>query len=299
MPDDHRRIARALLCSLLALLFALLPALTPIVGARPIELDTADDVALPPAGLLPVAPPPRTAIVTYRVQPGDSLWSIAADFDLDVDTLRWSNPEIAQNPDLLRLGQELVILPVRGAYVTVQPGDTVARLAERWGVAPADIRSYPLNALREGEEPRPGSKLVIPHGRRAIAPAPPAPAAGYTYAWPIRGVVTQRYWAEHRAVDLGAPYGAKVYAARAGRCISASWSEIGYGYLVIVDHGDGSRAYYSHLKGAWVQPGDWVGRGDLVGEVGSTGNSTGPHVHFEIRIGGAPQNPLDFLPPAP
>lgn len=299
MPDDQRRIARASFSTLLALLFALLPALTPLAQARPVGPATLDENPSVSADAESVVPPPRTAILTYHIQPGDSLWSIAASFDLDVDTLRWSNPEIAQNPDLLSLGQELLILPVCGAYVTVQPGDTVARLAERWGVAPADISNYPLNNLAEGEELRPGARLVIPHGRQEIALAPPGPATGFTYAWPIRGVVTQRYWAGHRAVDLGAPYGAKVYAARAGRCLSATWSEVGYGYLVIVDHDDGSRAYYSHLKGAWVQPGDWVGRGDLVGEVGSTGNSTGPHVHFEIRIGGVPQNPLDFLPPEP
>ncbi len=243
--------------------------------------------------------PARTAIFTYVVQAGDTLWSIAAHFGLDVDTLRWSNPEVARNPDMLHQGQALVILPVRGAYVTVQPGDTLAGLAARWGVAPEDISNYPLNNLRPGEEPLPGTKLVIPHGRHEVNLAPPSLAEGYTYAWPIRGSITQGYSARHRAVDLGAPYGAKVYAARAGRCIAAAWSKAGYGYLVILDHGDGSRTYYGHLKGAWVSPGQWVERGGLVGEVGSTGDSTGPHVHFEIRIGGVPQNPLDYLPPEP
>jgi murein DD-endopeptidase MepM/ murein hydrolase activator NlpD len=266
----------------------------------PVDPTSFGETALSPDDNTPIVSPPRTEIVIYRVQSGDSLWSIAADFDLDVDTLRWSNPDIAQNPDLLHPDQELVVLPVQGAYVIVQPGDTVERLAERWGVAPADITNYPLNNLRDNEEPRPGTKLVIPHGRREVNLAPPDPAPGYIYAWPIRGMVTQPYSPGHRAVDLGAPYGAKVYAARAGRCVYASWSpENLYGYLVIIDHGDGTRAYYSHLKGAWVSPGDWVDRGDLVGEVGSTGNSTGPHVHFEIRIGGVPQNPMDYLPPEP
>ncbi len=240
----------------------------------------------------------RPEIITYRIKSGDTLWDIAASFDIDVDTIRWSNPAIAQNPDFLSLDAELVILPVKGAYVTVQPGDTVARLAERWGVVPDDIANYPLNKLRPGEEPRAGAKVVIPYGQLVVdLPPPGPPPAGYAYAWPIRGAVTQAYAPGHRAVDLGAPYGAKVYASRAGRVVFRQWSTDGYGFLVIVDHGDGQRTYYSHLKGAWVNVGDWIAQGDLVGEVGSTGNSTGPHVHFEIRIGGVPQNPLSLLPP--
>jgi murein DD-endopeptidase MepM/ murein hydrolase activator NlpD len=241
----------------------------------------------------------RAEIITYRIKSGDTLWDIAAEFDLDVETIRWSNPAIAQNPDMLRLGAELIILPVKGAYVTVQAGDTVEALAARWGVAPEDIANYPLNHLERGAL-RPGDKLIIPHGRLEVHLAPPGPPpAGFAYAWPIRGTVTQGYSAGHRAIDFGAPYGAKVYAARAGRVVLREWSPAGYGFLVIVDHGDGTRAYYSHLKGAWANVGDWVSRGGLVGEVGSTGNSTGPHVHFEIRIGGVPQNPLGLLPPRP
>ncbi len=280
---------------LLAALFGIVPS---PAWARPVGPDPEDVSAFVTDNWS--ASSRRTAITTYRIQPGDTLWSIAAAFDIDVDTIRWSNPAVAQNPDLVPLGTELIILPVKGAYVTVQPGETVELLAARWGVAPDDIFNYPLNDLRPGEQPRPGAKLVIPYGRLELNLAPPGPPPpGFVYAWPIRGSITQGYSAGHRAVDLGAPYGAKVYAARAGRVVLRQWSPVGYGFLVIVDHGDGSQAYYSHLKGAWVNAGDWVARGDLVGEVGSTGNSTGPHVHFEIRIAGVPQNPLDFLPPRP
>jgi murein DD-endopeptidase MepM/ murein hydrolase activator NlpD len=291
----------------LALALLVLHCLAPAALARPLGPDEIENLPVTEEEIVAeeFPPPARTEILTYEVQSGDTLWSIAARFGLDVDTLRWSNPAVAENPDYLRLGQELVILPVRGAYVTVRPGDTVARLAAAWGVAPADILNYPLNHLDPGDQqsdslrPVPGTKLVIPNGFKELVLAPPGPAIGYTYAWPIRGRVSQGYSARHRAVDLAAPYGAKVYAARAGRCVSAAWSAVGYGYLVILDHGDGARTYYSHLKGAWVSPGQWIERGGLVGEVGSTGNSTGPHVHFEIRVGGVPQNPLDYLPPEP
>jgi murein DD-endopeptidase MepM/ murein hydrolase activator NlpD len=243
--------------------------------------------------------PLRTDVVKYVVQSGDTLWSIAANFGLDVDSLRWSNPAVARNPDALALGQELNILPLPGAYVETRAGDTLESLAERWGVAPQDISGFALNGLEDGRSLTPGNWLVIPYGRQDVKLAPPGPSEGYDYAWPIRGQITQRFSSRHRGVDLGAPYGAKVYAARSGTCITADWSAVGYGYLVVIRHEDGSLAYYSHLKGGWVVPGQWVRRGELLGEVGSTGNSTGPHVHFEIRVGGVARDPMNYLPPTP
>ncbi len=298
MSSHRSGRARTVAALIFCLWLALNGTVPAPVGARPVGPDLEDKLDF--RSWKSAISPARTGITTYPVQPGDTLWDIAAAFDIDVDTIRWSNPVVAQNPDLVPLGTELIILPVKGAYVTVQPGETVELLAARWGVVPDDIINYPLNNLRPGMRLEPGTKLVIPYGRRDVNLAPPGPPpAGYLYAWPIRGTVTQGYSAGHRALDLGAPYGAKVYAARAGRVTLRQWSTVGYGFLVIVDHGDGSQAYYSHLKGAWVSVGDWVARGDLVGEVGSTGNSTGPHVHFEIRVGGVPQNPLDLLPPRP
>ncbi len=261
---------------LLALLIVLLacPA-CPAQAAAPAPARLEPDPDWWPNAALFESGTGRDHIVYFEVRPGDSLWGIAADFDLDVDSVRYANPELIHNPDLLRPGQVLVILPIPGAYVTAQAGETLAALADRWGVPPTDISNYPLNYLRPGEEPRAGAKLIIPYGRREVNLAPPGPATGSTYAWPIRGTVTQGYSAAHRAVDFGAPYGAKVYASRAGRCVYADWSPEGlYGYLVIIDHGDGSRAYYSHLKGAWVEAGDWAPRG-------ATGRRGGQHRQFD------------------
>ena len=100
------------------------------------------------------------------------------------------------------------------------------------------------------------------------------------------------------AVDIGGPYGTTVYAAAAGEVVYARWAETGYGYTLIIDHGDGLETWYSHLKGTLLQSG-FVERGAPIGEVGSTGNSSGPHVHFEVRLNGQQVNPLEYLPDSP
>ncbi|GAB4536324.1 MAG: hypothetical protein Kow0063_21660 [Anaerolineae bacterium] len=239
----------------------------------------------------------RQEIVTYLVQPGDTLWNIALEFDLDVDTLRWSNPDLERNPDLLPVGMELVILPVPGVYHTVQAGETVSSIAQRYGVAEADILNYPLNKLDDPAALREGQHLVIPHGRKELVRPTPQPSPESPFAWPLVGRITQPFYDGHRAIDIGAPYGSPVYAARAGTVTRSGWARTGYGYTVIIDHGQGLVSLYSHMKGQWVQPGEWVERGQLIGEVGSTGNSSGPHVHFEVRVNGERVNPLDYLPP--
>ncbi len=238
----------------------------------------------------------RTEIVTYTVRSGDTLWSIAAQYNLDVDTLRWSNPELERNPDMLSVGTELAILPVKGVYHTVETGETLASIAKQFGVSEADILNYPLNQMSSPDRLLADQKLVIPHGRKDVARPVPQPSGDKLFAWPIVGTVTQGFSAQHPALDIGAPYGSQVYAGRAGRVVRSAWARTGYGYTVIIDHGEGWQSLYSHMKGEWVSVGDWVEQGQLIGEVGSTGNSTGPHVHLEIRLNGKQVNPVEYLP---
>lgn len=240
---------------------------------------------------------PRRQIITYTVQAGDTLSSIAANFDLDVETLRWSNEELARNPDRIYPDQVLVILPMRGAYHLVGDGETLEGVAKRYGVEPGVISAFPLNDIPPGGSLRAGQPLVIPGGRREVRLPKPSLAPGNPFAWPIVGRITQRFSAQHRAIDIGGPYGATVYASKKGRVVHVGWARTGYGYTVIVDHGNGLQSLYSHLKGQWVHVGDWVDRGDIIGALGSTGNSSGPHVHFEIRENGQRVDPAPFLPP--
>ena len=122
------------------------------------------------------------------------------------------------------------------------------------------------------------------------------PAAEGHWVWPVRGVISQGYSSAHRAIDIDTAQGTVVGAADTGRVVYAKWEISGYGYLVIVDHGNGYVSYYAHLYGFYVDVGQTVARGQQIGELGNTGDSTGPHLHFEIRYDGVQRNPLDLLP---
>ncbi len=243
--------------------------------------------------------PPLPRVITYTVQSGDTLSSIAARFRLSIDALRWSNPDIEHNPDDIYPGQVLRIPPLNGIVVDVKEGDTIERLAKRYNVPPEVIRDYAPNRLRPPYTLTPGMVLVIPGGSKQQNLPPPRPYPGYMYMWPARGVITQGYHSRHRAIDIGTIYGAYVYAARAGRVRTVRWDDTGYGNMIIIDHGGGWNTLYAHLKGPLVKPGQYVRQGDVIARAGGTGRATGPHVHFEIRKGRVRYNPLDFLPPSP
>ncbi len=241
----------------------------------------------------------RTQVEIYTVQDGDTLWSIAYEFDLDIDTLRWSNPDLEQNPDVLAVGTELRILPVVGAYHVVEAGDKIEAIAPKYGVAEADITDYPPNALYPPYELTPGTGLIIPYGRKDVTLPKPALATDFPLAWPVAGFITGGFTADHPALDIGAPYGSTVYAADAGTVVYADWATDGYGYTVVIDHGDGRQTWYNHLKGTLLEAGGFVYRGAPIAEVGSTGHSSGPHVHFELRLDDQPVDPLNYLPDSP
>lgn len=267
--------------------------------AAPDELETLSrELAELPARRWQVL---RPDVITYVVQPGDSDWSIAQQFDLDVDTLRFSNEWMRLNPDLIFPDQEMVILPLKGAYAIVKTGDTLDSIALRYGVEPAAIRDFPLNGL-SGSALQAGQKLIIPDGRLDYADRilPPGPGRGYTLAWPLRGTITQGYHGGHLALDIGSYYGAKVYASAAGRVVYARFSADGWlGFRVVIAHGSGLQTAYNHMSDIYVEEGESVSRGQMIGQVGSTGNSTGPHVHYQVYQGSQHANPLNYLPLSP
>jgi len=250
--------------------------------------------------------PRRDEIIIYVARSGDTVWGIAERFGISPETILWANEKLEDNPDLLAIGQELIILPVSGVYHTVEPGETLESIAKKYKVDVSAITEYPLNRLRPPHELQVGQKLIVPGGRKPYiprvvhayrGPIPENAAQGTgSFGWPVSGVITQKYWDRHRAIDIGAPKGTPVYAADSGFVTYAGWNDAGYGYMLIIDHRNGFQTLYAHLSWYYPEVGDSVAKGELIGRVGSTGRSTGPHLHFEIIKNGVKRNPLGFLP---
>ncbi len=249
---------------------------------------------------------PRRGIITHTVQMGETTESIAVAYGLQATTILWSNPDIEDVPDLLRIGQEVLILPVDGVYHTVAEDDTLSSIAEKYKADAEAITSLSYNDLRAPlYRIQEGMKLIVPGGAKPYVPRRvtsysgpiPTDARGTgAWVWPVSGMITQGYWWGHRAIDIGAPTGSAVLSSDGGFVAFVGWTDIGYGYLIIIDHGNGYSSYYAHLSQMYVTLGQRVERGQVIGAVGSTGNSSGPHLHLEIRYNNEPQNPLVYLP---
>ncbi|MCX7683521.1 MAG: LysM peptidoglycan-binding domain-containing M23 family metallopeptidase [Anaerolineae bacterium] len=266
----------------------------------------------------------RAQVITYTVQAGDTIFDIAATFGLSPETVVWSNREALQDaPWLIQLGLELFILPVDGVYHTVMSGETVESIAEKYGVDPAVLYNE-WNDLEEGELLREGQQLVVPGGRgEEIVWTPPQPqyaVAGSRYSygvcsgqtftgpgatgWFILPTGSSRvsgwYFRDprnpgHIGIDYACRAGDPIYASENGVVTIAGWNG-GYGILAEVSHGNGFTTRYGHLSDIIVGCGESVFQGQLLGYCGSTGYSSGAHLHFEIRYNGVPQNPQNYLP---
>lgn len=275
----------------------------------PTQLDrTRNDIIFPAAVPHTIIPErARAEIVTHQVETGDTVSSIAAKFGLSPETIIWANSDLERNPDLLGVNQEVVVLPVNGVYHQVGGRDTIESIAATYQIEPAAIINYALNQI-DPDEPviQPGQWLVVPGGSKPYIPravtvyAGPMPEGAETgsgaFGWPASGAIFQDYWSGHPALDIADRLGAPVVAADSGYVVVAGWDDTGYGYKVVLDHGNGYQTLYAHLQAYYVEAGNSVTKGQQIGEMGSSGNSTGPHAHFEIRQGTIQRNPFGFLP---
>lgn len=256
---------------------------------------------------------PREGVITYTVQLDDTVLGIAEQFKLNPNTILWANLEDLSKPFVMEVGQILLIPPVDGVLHTVKDGDTLAKIAKLYKVTPEVIVGYAPNQLASVDDAlTTGAVLVVPDGDRtppeqvAVQPAAPsggggsgtsAPWRSVGFIWPTYGLLTQRFWLPaHPAIDIGASTGTPVAAADEGTVISAGWSPVGYGNMIMIRHPDGFATLYAHLSRIDVSYGDYVARGQRIGAVGNTGRSTGPHLHFEIQTNGRSYNPLIYLP---
>jgi murein DD-endopeptidase MepM/ murein hydrolase activator NlpD len=249
----------------------------------------------------------REQVSTYDVQSGDTIYGIAAKFGLDPETVIWSNPDLEKAPDLLSVGQQLNILPVNGVYHQVGEGDTLEGIASTFKADLSAVLNYPLNQL-DPDNPviAPGQWLVVPGGSkpfipRAVTaytgPIPEGASSGSgAFAWPTSGTIYQGFFPWHPAIDIAAYIGAPILAADSGYVIVSGWSNVGYGYYVVIDHSNGFQTMYAHLNAIYVNVGENVAIGQQIGEMGITGNATGPHLHFEVHQNTVVRNPIGMLP---
>jgi murein DD-endopeptidase MepM/ murein hydrolase activator NlpD len=292
---------------------------------RPLLSKGNDTLTRQAAPLTQIPDRPREAIVTYTVRPGDTLFGIALLFNLAPETILWANADLKDNPDMMNVGMTLDVPPVDGLVHVVEAGDTVEGIAEKYKVPVEDIINAEWNSLRLGQQPIEGQSLIVPGGKRelvvwqlpiqkttaASAPAASraapigicegavvAPLGTGTFIWPedfhILGGNPYAWW--HRAIDISGKTGNAVYASDSGTVVWAGWNTWGYGNLIVLDHGNGWQTWYAHLSQIYVYCGQQLYQGAAIGAIGSTGNSTGPHLHFETRYNGDLPNPLNVLP---
>lgn len=260
--------------------------------------------------------PTVSQISAYTVHEGDTLASIADLFGVSVNTVVWAN-DLKNNP--IRPGQTLIILPITGIQHTILKGESLASLAREYHSNAHDIAQY--NDLPDNASLLPGTVVIIPDGEMSLPKVQQKPdpkvarlaqvkklsvsnkptsklhgadgplISGY-YAWPVAsGIITQGLHG-FDAVDIGAPKGTNIFAAADGVVLVAKggggWNG-GYGNYVVIKHANGTQTLYAHATKVLVSPGAQVSQGEVIATVGSTGESTGPHLHFEVR--GA-QNPF-------
>lgn len=144
------------------------------------------------------------------------------------------------------------------------------------------------------------TKTVVAHSADK-APEPEKQAARGYFVWPVSYPAISQYFGRtwfnpwHTGIDLDSRSGSAIFASDSGWVEGAFWDAYGYGLHIIINHGNGYETVYAHLSQSWVYPGQFIRQGAQIGVMGSTGWSTGPHLHFEIRSGGVPLNPLNFL----
>jgi murein DD-endopeptidase MepM/ murein hydrolase activator NlpD len=272
----------------------------------------------------------RRSIEEYIVKGGDTLSTIAEYYGVSTESILWANN--MRETDYIKPGQTLEIPPSDGVIVTVGSGDTLGGLAKKYdaneqAIADFNWLDYPFTLEQ-------GAKLFIPDGRMPAPPQPVIVAAtpsfvsnqytsaaaaaptgdanvGRFISWPVAGgagVISQGYRAWHRAIDIAssalpnvvaAAPGTVIFAGCSGYCpsLGSTYGGSGYAWSIQIDHGNGYTTWYAHLKNIYVRSGQAVGRGEAIGQMGSTGRSTGPHVHFELRRGvgfGSQVNPLGY-----
>lgn len=248
-------------------------------------------------------------ITEYIVVEGDTTSKIAQKFGVSVSTVLWANNLSASS--YVRPGQKLLIPSVTGVIHKIVRGNTISSIARSYGVTETAIRE--ANSLFD-DNLQIGVPLIIPGGKIIETPKPrpvvatsrpqtSAPAENIAVqgtgrmSWPSSCSRISQYFTgwRHTGIDIACPWGSPLRAADSGTVSRVQYGKTGYGYNVIINHGGGIQTLYGHMSSISVNVGDYVEKGQIIGAEGSTGRSTGPHVHFEVRVNGNFVNPLGYI----
>ncbi|MDP9282442.1 MAG: M23 family metallopeptidase [Chloroflexota bacterium] len=250
-----------------------------------------------------VAAPEARPVVVRTIAKDDTLSTMANYYDLSLEALAYAN-EISEEDQALSLGHELLIPPGEGALYKVKDGDTPENVADRFKVEPAVIMSY-NRMYFEPEHFAVGQLIFVPGAalpalkrtERSKSIATPSnaqlPARTGRLGLPVKGVFTQFFWWGHTGVDIAAPYGTGIGASDDGIVVATGPVAVG-GLRVCVQHSGGLQTCYYHTSAVYVSPGQTVARGQLIAAIGLTGVTTGPHVHWELKVNGVAQDPLAY-----
>lgn len=253
-----------------------------------------------PADIAPEPAKKKPEIYEHTIRAGETLSDIAKAYGVDIDTILAANA--IADPNRIRVGETLSIPNVKGVIHTVQRGESLWQIANYYEVSMDAILD--ANDIENPNRLQIGQKLVVPGAqalealRRREAIVSPSGQLLRNFSWPTTGRISSRFgerWGRmHYGLDIAVPTGTPIRAAAAGT-VTYAGSMGTYGILVMIDHGHGVETRYAHLSRVAVRVGQRVARGDIIAYSGNTGNSTGPHLHFEIRRNGVALDPLDFL----
>lgn len=257
-----------------------------------------------PQTVTQISDKPRDKIIEYTVQERDTIGGVAEKFGITADTIRWQNN---LKGDKLKPVETLEILPVPGIAHKVGVGDTIYSIAKRYSAEPQAVVDFPFNTFTNDETfaLAVGQIVIVPDG---VPPKEPPPAfarrrtpdagtvvASGVFVWPASGELSQRFAWYHKGVDIANKSAPAVLAADSGKIEFAGCTGGGYGCHIIINHGNGDKTLYAHLFQIYVNAGQNVARGNQIGKMGSTGRSTGVHLHFEVIKNGVYLNPLNVL----
>jgi murein DD-endopeptidase MepM/ murein hydrolase activator NlpD len=263
------------------------------------------------AEILKLKQAPPVELTDYVVKNGDTLWNIANDFNLDVNSIFGCNK--LSEGDVLKVGSTVQIPNQDGIFINVKSGQSIEKLAKEYGIYPEAIMS--ANKLGEGALKQ-GSRIFLPgakvaafidvNGKRSAVASNVKDKVTVKrgFGWPVAGKISSSYgWRRdpirggrdfHTGLDLRAPRGRTIVASAAGKVVHSGWMG-GYGRTIVISHPGKITTLYGHCSKLLVKVGTNVKRGQAIAQVGSTGRSTGNHLHFEVRSGGSPMNPIKVL----